>query len=126
MPCCIIALLAFFGPRLILLGIWLFNNPYLQNAVSNFFLQCLGFIFLPWMLLAWVVVLATTGYVGLASVIAVALLVPLAWWMGGEPVRLGFASIVALLVLFTHRGNLQRLRAGSESRFERARLLRRR
>jgi len=80
----------------------------------------------PWMLLAWVVVLVTTGYVGLASVIAVALLVPLAWWMGAEPVRLWFACIAALLVLFTHRGNLQRLRAGSESRFERARLLRRR
>jgi len=28
--------------------------------------------------------------------------------------------------LFTHRGNLQRLRAGSESRFERVRLLRKR
>jgi len=80
----------------------------------------------PWMLLAWVVVLVTTGYVGLASVIAVALLVPLAWWMGAEPARLWFACIAALLVLFTHRGNLQRLRAGSESRFERARLLRRR
>ena len=80
----------------------------------------------PWMLLTWVVVLVTTGYVGLASVIAVAMLVPLAWWMGAEPVRLWFACIAALLVLFTHRGNLQRLRAGSESRFERARLLRRR
>lgn len=80
----------------------------------------------PWMLLAWVVVLVTTGYVGLASVIAVAMLVPLAWGMGAEPVRLWFACVAALLVLFTHRGNLQRLRAGSESRFERVRLLRRR
>jgi glycerol-3-phosphate acyltransferase PlsY len=78
------------------------------------------------MLLAWMVVLVTTGYVGLASVIAVALLVPLAWWMGAEPVRLWFACIAALLVLFTHRGNLRRLRAGSESRFERIRLLRKR
>ena len=83
-------------------------------------------VVVPWMLLAWMVVLVTTGYVGLASVIAVALLVPLAWWMGAEPARLGFACIAALLVLFTHRGNLQRLHAGSESRFERARLLRRR
>ena len=80
----------------------------------------------PWMLLAWVAVLVASGYVGLASVVAVALLVPLAGWMKVEPSRWWFAGLAALLVLFTHRGNLQRLRAGTESRFERVRLLRRR
>jgi hypothetical protein len=54
MPCCVLALLAIFGPRLILVGIWLFNNPYLQRAVDSFILQCLGFLFLPWTLLAYV------------------------------------------------------------------------
>ena len=80
----------------------------------------------PWMLLAWVAVLVASGYVGLASVVAVALLVPLAGWMKVEPSRWWFAGLAALLVLFTHRGNLQRLRAGTESRFERVRLSRRR
>lgn len=54
MPCCILALLLMFGPRLVLLGIWLFNNPYMSAAVNNFIWQCLGFIFLPWTLLAYV------------------------------------------------------------------------
>ena len=82
----------------------------------------------PWLLSAWIVVLVATGYVGLASVIAVACVVPLAWFTGTEVdnARRLFACAAALLVLFTHRGNLQRLRAGSESRFERIRLLRRR
>ncbi|MBI4671228.1 MAG: hypothetical protein HY741_06115 [Chloroflexi bacterium] len=53
MPCCIIALLAVFGPRFLLVGIWLFNNPYLARATDSFLLQCLGFLFLPWTLLAY-------------------------------------------------------------------------
>ena len=82
----------------------------------------------PWLLSVWIVVLVATGYVGLASVIAVACVVPLAWFIGAEAdhARRLFACTAALLVLFTHRGNLQRLHAGSESRFERIRLLRRR
>jgi hypothetical protein len=54
MPCCILALLVFFGPRLVLLGIWIFNNPYMSVAVNSFLLQCLGFLFLPWTLLAYI------------------------------------------------------------------------
>ena len=80
----------------------------------------------PWLLLAWLLVLVGTGYVGLSSVIAVACLVPLALINNAGIERLLFASAAALLVLYTHRGNLQRLRAGSEPRFERVRLLRRR
>jgi glycerol-3-phosphate acyltransferase PlsY len=82
----------------------------------------------PWLLLAWIAVLLSSGYVGLASVIAVACLVPLAWLAGVEAdnARRLFACASALLVLFTHRGNLRRLLTGSESRFERIRLLRKR
>ncbi len=54
MPCCIIALLLLFGPRLVLLGIWIFNNAYMGAAVNAFLWQCLGFIFLPWTLLAYI------------------------------------------------------------------------
>lgn len=80
----------------------------------------------PWLLLVWLLVLVASGYVGLASVIAVACVVPLAWLGEADSMRRSFACAAALLVLFTHRGNLQRLRAGSESRFERIRLLRKR
>ena len=80
----------------------------------------------PWLLAVWILVLVSSGYVGLASVIAVACVVPLAWLVDADTARRLFACAGALLVLFTHRGNLRRLRAGSESRFERVRLLRKR
>lgn len=80
----------------------------------------------PWLLSAWILVLVSSGYVGLASLIAVACVVPLAWLGGVDDARRMFACAAALLVLFTHRGNLRRLRDGSESRFERIRLLRKR
>jgi len=53
MPCCVLALLALLGPRVILVLIWVFNNPYLTRAVDNFIIQLLGVIFLPWTLLAY-------------------------------------------------------------------------
>ena len=78
----------------------------------------------PWLLAAWLLVLLVSGYVGLASVVAVACLLPLAWLTDTDIACRVFAGLAVLLVVFTHRGNLQRLRAGSESRFERVRLLR--
>lgn len=80
----------------------------------------------PWLLLAWTLVLVGSGYVGLASVVAVACVVPLALLSGADAARMVFAGAAALLVAFTHRGNLQRLHAGTESRFERVRLFRQR
>lgn len=79
----------------------------------------------PLLLLVWAVVLIASGYVGLATMIA-ALCLPLLAWLGdaGLP-RQCFAIAAALLVVFTHRGNLARLRAGTESRFAGARLLHR-
>lgn len=74
----------------------------------------------------WVGVLVATGYVGLASIIATACLVPLAWWMPVDRAAQVFAIAAALLVLFTHRVNVRRLRDGTESRFERVRIWRRR
>ncbi|WP_447938546.1 glycerol-3-phosphate 1-O-acyltransferase PlsY [Pseudoxanthomonas mexicana] len=76
--------------------------------------------------LVWVCVLVATGYVGLASIIATACLLPLAFWLHADDATQLFAAAAALLVLFTHRANVQRLRAGTESRFERVRFWRRR
>ncbi|GIX38378.1 MAG: glycerol-3-phosphate acyltransferase 2 [Silanimonas sp.] len=74
----------------------------------------------------WLGVLVASGYVGLATVLA-GLALPLwALWEGRAPDWLGFALLVAGLLVFTHRGNLQRLRAGTEHRFERVRLFARR
>lgn len=80
---------------------------------------------LPLLLAAWALVIVISGYVGLATVIA-AVCLPLLAWIGdaGRP-RLYFALAAAVLIVFTHRGNLARLRAGTESRFSGARLLQR-
>ena len=81
---------------------------------------------LPPLLLVWAGVLVASGYVGLASIIATASLLPLALWLNVDAPALWFSIAAPVLVLFTHRANLQRLRAGTESRFERVRFWRRR
>ena len=77
----------------------------------------------PALLLAWLLVLVSTGYVGLSTVLAAALLPLLAWWWDAGPERLWFAIAMAVFIAFTHRSNLLRLWQGNEARFERARLL---
>ena len=44
--CCVLILLAFFTPRLVLFVLWLFTN-YLSRAYDGFLLPFLGFLFLP-------------------------------------------------------------------------------
>jgi glycerol-3-phosphate acyltransferase PlsY len=75
------------------------------------------------LLSVWLLVLLSTGYVGLATVLA-GLALPL-WALleGRDGAWLGFAVAVAVLLAWTHRANLQRLRAGNEHRFEKARVL---
>jgi glycerol-3-phosphate acyltransferase PlsY len=73
-------------------------------------------------LAVWVVVLVLGGFVGLATVLASLVLVPMAALAPVSPARLGFALVAAALVVHTHRGNLRRMRAGTEPRFEKARL----
>jgi glycerol-3-phosphate acyltransferase PlsY len=83
----------------------------------------------PWLLLplglVWWITLFTSGYVGLATVLAGFSLVPAAWWLG-DAALLVFTVMLALFLLFMHRSNMQRLRDGTENRFERVRLFRRR
>ena len=52
--CCVLALLAFLGPRLVLFLLWLFTN-YLTRAFDAFLLPFLGFLFLPWTTIAWAI-----------------------------------------------------------------------
>jgi glycerol-3-phosphate acyltransferase PlsY len=80
----------------------------------------------PLLLGVWLLVLVATGYVGLSTVLATASLPLWAWLFDAGASRLAFSVALALFLAFTHRGNLQRLWHGTESRFERARLLRRR
>lgn len=79
---------------------------------------------LPPLLLVWISALVLSGYVGLSSILAALALVPLALWLA--PAHLAFALVAAGLIAFTHRSNVVRLINGSEHRFERVRLFRRR
>ena len=52
--CCVLALLAFLGPRLVLVLLWLFTN-YLSRAFDSLLVPLLGFLFLPWTTIAWAI-----------------------------------------------------------------------
>ena len=76
----------------------------------------------PWLLLpvaiTWLVILLTTGYVGLATVLSGFSLVPAAWYLGDNTL-LVFSAVLALFLLFTHRRNMRNLRDHTEHRFKR-------
>lgn len=78
------------------------------------------------MVVTALLVIGFTGYVGLGSILAGVGLIPAAALIAPEPHRwvwVAAAAAIAAFVLFTHRTNVQRLRAGTENRFERARVL---
>ncbi|HEX4647940.1 MAG TPA: glycerol-3-phosphate 1-O-acyltransferase PlsY [Steroidobacteraceae bacterium] len=79
----------------------------------------------PWLLvpmaLTWLAAVVLFGFVSLASILAAAALV-VATALGALGPRLpllGFAVPAAALVLYTHRSNIARMRAGTESRARR-------
>lgn len=80
-------------------------------------------------LATWLPVLVLGGWVSLATMVAaiVVFLGSLLWSPSGIQSQLmAYTAFVAAAMLWTHRSNIARLRAGCEHRFERARLLRRR
>jgi glycerol-3-phosphate acyltransferase PlsY len=73
----------------------------------------------------WLVVVLLTGYVGLASMLAgAALIAAVYWWEPGNTPLLMFCVLVTALVIFTHRGNIARMAAGTEHRARRLWLFR--
>jgi glycerol-3-phosphate acyltransferase PlsY len=80
----------------------------------------------PWALIpmisVWLLILISTGLVGLSTVLAAASLIPAFWWLGADSGMLVFAIVLFLFILFKHRANIQRTINGSEYRFEKARL----
>lgn len=79
----------------------------------------------PWLLfplvICWLITLIITGYVGLSTVLASFSLVPASWAMNDHTLMV-FSSILAVFILFTHRGNMRKLLSGTENRFERIQL----
>ena len=77
------------------------------------------------LLCSWIAVVLVTGYVGLASMLAGAVLVVYVSVLepGNSPL-LTFCAVTLLLVLYTHRGNIARMCAGKEHRVRRLWLFR--
>jgi glycerol-3-phosphate acyltransferase PlsY len=75
------------------------------------------FLLLP-LILGWLAVVMVSGFVGFASIVA-SLAMPIYLLIRDGAVltpELGFALASAALVVYTHRGNVRRMRAGSEPR----------
>jgi glycerol-3-phosphate acyltransferase PlsY len=73
----------------------------------------------------WLILVVVSGYVGLASMTAATALpvfLVLRDGLQDKPMLL-FAAASAVLIIFTHRGNIARMRAGTESRAKRLWLL---
>jgi acyl phosphate:glycerol-3-phosphate acyltransferase len=84
---------------------------------------CGGVLFAvaPWVALTvgvfWVLVFALSRYTSVASVLA-AVALPVAAVALGYPLAvIVFAAVTGLAIVFLHRSNLRRLRAGTENRF---------
>ena len=81
--CCFWTVLIFIGPRAAILVWWLLQPLRWQLAFPNFLWALLGFLFLPWLTLAYVLV-APGGIVGFDWVwLGLALVIDIAQWSGG-------------------------------------------
>ena len=77
------------------------------------------------LLVSWFVVLLLSGYVGLATMLStVALLATVLILEPGNLPLCSFCGVVAAFVIFTHRSNIARMRAGKENRVRRLWLFR--
>jgi acyl phosphate:glycerol-3-phosphate acyltransferase len=74
----------------------------------------------------WLVVLMLSGFVGLATMVAVASFPAYVAMTDPtpSPALLTFGCLMTLFVCYTHRGNIERMRAGTENRARRLWLLR--
>jgi len=75
----------------------------------------------PWALLIslvmWLVAFVATRYVSIASIAAAAVLPVATWFTMHDLMLTGVTSLVAVLAIYKHKGNVQRLRNGTENRF---------
>ena len=66
----------------------------------------------------WLVVVLTTRYTSLGSIIGAVAATPVVWALGYPTSDIVFTAIAAAAVLILHRGNIARLLTGRENRIE--------
>lgn len=73
---------------------------------------------LPYALAVWLLVLLLSGYVGLSTILATLSFNVWVWLNGYGPrdALTLFGVSMTVFVIYTHRGNIQRMRAGNENR----------
>jgi acyl phosphate:glycerol-3-phosphate acyltransferase len=77
------------------------------------------------LLLSWIIVLLLSGYVGLATMLSTVVLAVTVIVLQPNNLPLcAFCGAVAVFVIFTHRSNIARMRAGKENRVRRLWLFR--
>lgn len=83
--CCFVTVLLFLGPRAAIIAWYFVERARFEAAVSSFLIGCLGFIFLPWTMLAYLVAYNfVTGVSGFGWVIVgLGLLADIATYTGG-------------------------------------------
>ena len=85
----------------------------LIGIIGVLFPQCIIYA-----LLSWLIILVTTGFVGLGTIIAGLVLSLSAFFIGVNYIYLIFSICMSLFIIFTHRSNIQRMLRGEENRFE--------
>jgi acyl phosphate:glycerol-3-phosphate acyltransferase len=74
---------------------------------------------------SWLIVLLLSGYVGLATMLSTVVLAVVVFALAPNNVPLcSFCAATAAFVIYTHRANISRMRAGKENRVRRAWLFR--
>lgn len=70
-------------------------------------------------IISWLIFFVAARYVSLASILAALVIAVSAWWVYGENILVPAAlSVMAAIVIWRHQGNIKRLLAGTEYRFE--------
>ncbi len=69
-------------------------------------------------LLIWILLVVTTRYVSVASIVAALAAAPLAWAFGAPWSYVAFIALAALFVILKHRENIVRLFRGTENRIQ--------
>ncbi|MDC1051033.1 glycerol-3-phosphate acyltransferase [Candidatus Marinimicrobia bacterium] len=88
----------------------------LIGIIGSLFPVCMPYVFISWLL-----VVITTGFVGLATIIGsiVLMITVYAFYPIGINSPLGYFSIsMAIFIIFTHRSNIIRMINNQENRFE--------
>ena len=77
-----------------------------------------------YMILTWLIVLILTGYVGLSTMLAIFSLLIYSILYTSYPFII-FSVFALFFIIYTHRSNIQRMRAGNENQFKKIMLFKR-